>query len=161
MSNLLRKGVELRVITGENLSEDYHQYPLASFKQRAFAVLLDGFFSALMMGVLSGVLKHVLDHPGRPGGVGPRLLQISFVFAYYYFPLYASGETLGKKLVGVKVVSENGDGKLGFGQVLGREAIGKLISMLALGLGYVGAITRKDKKTFHDRLFSTRVVTFR
>jgi uncharacterized RDD family membrane protein YckC len=161
MISLPHSKPDLSINTGDDLTEDYKQYPLATFRQRAFAIFLDGFFVGIIFGLLNIGIKYVLNNSWHHGRAGPILLLISFVFTYYIFPLYGSGETLGKRLVGVRVVSEEGDGRLGFLQILGRETLGKLLSGCCVGLGYAGAITRKDRKTFHDRIFSTRVITFR
>jgi uncharacterized RDD family membrane protein YckC len=142
------------------VQDDYALYPLATFKQRAGAALFDVLLSFIIITFVSFIVGHFFHHHDG-SRVGPTLLFVSFIFAYYFFPLFASGETVGKKLFRVRVVSETDDGELSFVQVIGRECAGKVLSLLSFGYGFLGALNRKDRKTFHDRLFSTRVITFR
>ena len=84
-------------------------------------------------------------------------LFFTAVFAGFYVTLLhaATGQTIGKMLVGARVVM--GDGR---GLTLGTAFLRFLaygFSCLPLGFGYVMAGLRRDKRALHDLLAGTRV----
>ncbi|WBY33607.1 RDD family protein [Bacillus amyloliquefaciens] len=90
-------------------------------------------------------------------GVIPILL-ISIVISILYFSLLTASKmqgTLGKALLGLKVVNEGG-GRISIGQAFGR-AFASIISKLILYIGFIMAAFG-EKKTLHDIICSTRVV---
>ena len=67
------------------------------------------------------------------------------------------GQTLGKKLLGIKVVDEKG--KTPSAGVLGtREFVGKLVSTLILGIGFLMIAFDSKKQGLHDKIAKTYVV---
>ncbi len=60
-------------------------------------------------------------------------------------------------LLGLHVAKENGE-RAGFFTMLIREVIGKFISSLVLGLGFLWIVLDKEKQGWHDKLMSTYVV---
>ncbi|HQA57361.1 MAG TPA: RDD family protein [Acetivibrio sp.] len=76
--------------------------------------------------------------------------------AYYVLMTYYCGSTLGKKLLNIKVISEDENG-LTFINVLFRETIGKYLSGIAF-IGYFMIMIDSEKRSLHDRLCDTRVV---
>jgi uncharacterized RDD family membrane protein YckC len=75
---------------------------------------------------------------------------------YYVLMTYYCGFTIGKKLLNLKVVSEDGE-KLTFINVLYRETIGKYLSAIAF-IGYFMIAIDDEKRGLHDRLCDTRVI---
>ena len=152
----------ISLVSSQPLTATHHK--LATANQRTIAFLLDAFIaaslSALVMAFLSRLTQATVA--ATDPGMAPRILRISIFISYWVFPLYAAGQTLGKKLIGIKVLSDKRHGdSLGFFQALGRETIGRLISGLPLCLGYLGASRRQDRKTFHDRIYSTKVISLK
>lgn len=79
--------------------------------------------------------------------------------AYFVLLTYFTGSTLGKKLLQLRVVSaENRD--LTFFEVLYRETVGKFLSGLIIGIGYLMIGPDKQKKGLHDILADTRVIYY-
>lgn len=79
---------------------------------------------------------------------------------YFVYPLTRSGQTLGKKLLSLKVVHRYDDRQpLSWGQAFQRELVGKTLSGLAFGLGYLWAYTNEDRNTWHDSMSRTEVVS--
>jgi uncharacterized RDD family membrane protein YckC len=80
------------------------------------------------------------------------------VFGVAYFAVLhaVSGQTVGKMLVRVRVTALDG-GALTFGVALLR-ALAWLLSLLPLGLGFIVAGCRRDKRALHDLIAETRVV---
>ena len=65
------------------------------------------------------------------------------------------GQTLGKMALQIRVVSMDG-GPLSFGQSVGRY-FATFLSALILGIGFIMAGVRSDKRALHDLLAGTRV----
>ena len=72
--------------------------------------------------------------------------------------LFSKGMTIGKKLLGMRVVKEDGR-QAGFVTMLIREWIGKLVSALVLSLGFVWILIDKENQRWHDKLMRTFVVS--
>jgi uncharacterized RDD family membrane protein YckC len=70
----------------------------------------------------------------------------------------AGGQTVGKMLMGLRVVGEPADPghHIPFGQAAFRSAL-TLVSVVGLGLGWVPALFGRGL-TLHDRVTHTRVV---
>jgi uncharacterized RDD family membrane protein YckC len=91
------------------------------------------------------------------------LLQLMVVvFTFVFMLLYTTvlhawgGQTIGKLVVGVWVVADDG-GPLPFGAALLRHFAYHL-SLLTLTLGFVIAGLRQDKRALHDLIAGSRVV---
>ncbi|MBR8744986.1 RDD family protein [Nocardiopsis sp. MG754419] len=88
------------------------------------------------------------------------------LFFYDWLYLVTWGRTLGKMMVGIKVVSADG-GKLGQGQAIGRSAVfclpqslpcvGHLVS-LGESMAMIGD---RDERALHDRVAGTMVIRTR
>jgi len=84
---------------------------------------------------------------------------VSFVFLHIiYFTVFHAwkGQTLGKMLMGIKVVS-TGDEFISLGAAFLRWA-GYMISAIPLGAGFLWAAVDKDHCAWHDRLARTKVI---
>ena len=74
---------------------------------------------------------------------------------YFVFLHWARGQTLGKMAFHIRVVSRDG-GPLSFGQAALRH-LGSWLSAAILGIGYLVAAFRADKRALHDLIAGTRV----
>lgn len=81
-----------------------------------------------------------------------------FIFTGYSigFLLFNKGQTIGKKLMKIKVVSENGN--LSIYQVFFRETIGRMLSILTFGIGYLLIFFDKKKRSLYDKIAQTLVI---
>jgi len=80
-------------------------------------------------------------------------------FAYYIYFIGDRGQTPGKMILKIKVIRVDGkDTKIGYGKAFMREVIGKLVSLLVLGLGYLWMIWDPKKQTWQDKIAGTVVV---
>jgi len=78
-------------------------------------------------------------------------------FSYHVVGLVVfNGQTLGKKVMGIRVVAMSGEPIL-FGPAVARM-MGYYLESLVLGIGLLLAFTNRDRRTLHDFLASTRVV---
>jgi uncharacterized RDD family membrane protein YckC len=76
--------------------------------------------------------------------------------AYFVLGHGTAGRTAGKRLVGVRVVDEQG-APMGYVRALGRS-VATLLAALPFGLGLALAALRSDRRGLHDLLAGTRVV---
>ncbi|WP_371756159.1 RDD family protein [Ferviditalea candida] len=104
--------------------------------------------------------------PAAGVGFGPDVWRAYFtilginviIFLAYYvvIPVLMNGQTLAKKMVGIRIVRVNGK-PLPWWTMFLREAIGKTISTLILFIGFLIALG-KEKKALHDYIAGTAVV---
>ncbi|CAD5289692.1 MULTISPECIES: RDD family protein [unclassified Imperialibacter] len=84
---------------------------------------------------------------------------ITFAIQVLYFSLMESSKsqaTVGKIALGLKVTDADGN-KLDFGKALLRN-LGKIVSSMILGIGYIMAGFTEKKQALHDMIASTLVV---
>jgi uncharacterized RDD family membrane protein YckC len=121
--------------------------PRAGFWQRLGAALLDG----ILLGVIQTILTAVLKVPGQ-------IIAIVIVIGYYvYLEGGATGQTLGKRALGIRVVSFDTGGPIGYPRAFVRY-IGRIISAVFIFLGYLWMLWDREKQTWHDKMASAVVV---
>ena len=76
---------------------------------------------------------------------------------YYWLFTGLKGQTPGKMAVRIKVVDAQGNTP-GLGAAALREILGKLISAIALCVGFLWIAFDDDKQGWHDKIASTHVV---
>jgi uncharacterized RDD family membrane protein YckC len=130
----------------------------AGFWIRVVAVLIDGVVLIVAQGILFGA-GWMLWGSGLSAGMavkGATQLFTSLIGAAYTIAFHwIWGQTLGKMALQIRVVSMDG-GPLSFGQAVGRY-FATFLSALILGIGFVMAGVRSDKRALHDLLAGTRV----
>lgn len=119
----------------------------ASFWKRFLAYYIDSLIVGLI-GIGMGF-----------SGIGGKMVWIPGMLvsgAYFvFFWVKQDGQTLGKKLLAIKVVKEKG--KLDFATAVIRY-IGYIISGLILNLGFIWAAFDGKKQGWHDKMAGTIVV---
>jgi uncharacterized RDD family membrane protein YckC len=135
------------------------------FWRRGAALLIDGillsvFALPLRMGLtLFGINSGFETY--RPGlfatlfGVG-TLITYAVQIAYYVYFISQKGATLGKMLMGVKVVTATG-GPISVGRAFARY-FAQILSGLILCIGFIMAAFDDQKRALHDHICSTRVI---
>jgi len=83
------------------------------------------------------------------------ILLIQFVYFGYFWS--KSGQTIGMKLLNMKVVRQDGE-QLTFLRAGLRGSVGYWISSLVFNLGFLWAAFDEEKETWHDKIFETWVV---
>jgi uncharacterized RDD family membrane protein YckC len=125
----------------------------ATVPRRFVAILLD----ALILSFVFVVLGLGLGVVGLGDADLLRILFGGVAVAYEaYFMAGGTGQTPGKKVLGVRVVAADGS-TLTTGQSWGRSAA-KLLSGALWCLGYVPALFTRERTTLHDLIARTRVV---
>ena len=130
----------------------------AGFWVRSVAVMIDAVVLLLAQGILFGA-GWMLGGGGMGAGFlvkGMTHLFSSILGAGYSVVLHwIWGQTLGKMALQIRVVTMEG-GPLSFGQSVGRY-FSTFLSALIVGIGFVMAGIRSDKRALHDLLAGTRV----
>ncbi|ANB60988.1 RDD family protein [Anoxybacteroides amylolyticum] len=126
----------------------------AGFWKRLLASFLDG----LIIGIPLSIIGYLITGKAE-GNWFTSLMNILYM---WLIPVAWSGYTVGKKIVGIRIVKVNGE-KLGVGAMFLRSFVAYLIYGLTLGIAFlVSAImvaAREDKRAIHDFLAGTYVTT--
>lgn len=127
----------------------------ASFWQRLVAWIAD----ALILGAVGFLVSALFGNPGfydrDPAGTG---LNFIIGIAYYvYFHGSPSGQTIGKKVMSIRVVTFQEGSSIGYGRAALRY-LGAILSSIPCGLGYFWMLWDREKQTWHDKIASTIVV---
>src|SRR4029077_8904064 len=91
------------------------------------------FAAALIDGVLLGIASTVLQAALKGAGTGLSLLV---GIAYYTYFEGESGQTIGKRAVGIRVVDVDRRGPIGYGRAFIRY-VGRFVSGVVLLIGYL------------------------
>ena len=115
---------------------------------RFIAIIIDG----IILAIVGGILQAILGSQGLSGLVS-FLIGISYQI---YFLSQNNGQTPGKMVMGIRVVSSDG----GSVSVMsaGLRYIGYYINSIVLLLGWIWAIFDGEHRGWHDLIAGTRVV---
>lgn len=140
----------------------------ASFFSRFIAWLVD-FFAisviALLLSLLLGGLFGIVRASDSFfinalfGTLGVIVMFAIFVLQFLYFGYYwnKSGQSIGMKLTGIKVVRQDGS-LMSYLRAALRGTVGYWISDIIFGLGYIWAAFDSEKEAWHDKIFDTWVI---
>lgn len=138
--------------------------PKAGFWIRFFAYGIDGAIIGaiqILLGLLFDYLvgfSVTLSNEGQVAmAVVSGLMSISISFCYGIFFIGYCGQTPGKMLVRVKVIRTDGSA-LSYGQAFLREFLGKFVSGILLGIGYLMVAFDSQKQGLHDKIADTYVI---
>lgn len=149
--------------TESHRMQELHGLPLASFKSRAGAFIVDFLITAVVsVPILMFGARLLQDF-----GLVKEDLHLEFDYEHWYsiIPLVAyfslsiyfgNGKTLGKRLMGIRVVSVVHE-KISFWHAVER-ALGYGASFLELGFGFLQYFIDSNRRTVHDRIAETIVI---
>ncbi len=133
--------------------------PKAGFWIRLVALLIDGIIVTVIQfvfGFLLGLVAAIsIDSTSAEILIGLFSIVISLVYSVGL--LGYCGQTPGKMIVRIKVIRRDGS-DIGYGRAALRELVGKFISGIILGIGYLMAAFDNQKQALHDRLADTYVI---
>ena len=174
-------------VSGQHPSASSGPQELASVGQRIGGTLLDGVLHMLMMlpgliiggGMFVGGIAAALQAEANGGGsdeaaamaVGGILVGFLIILGNGLIPMVVnivliskSGQSLGKKIIGTRMVSQHTGETVGFvhGFLL-RTFVFQLITLIPvvgtlIALADIGFLFTEGNQTLHDRLAGTRVV---
>jgi uncharacterized RDD family membrane protein YckC len=123
-------------------------WPRSSFWIRFLAALIDG----LLLGIVNGLVGR-----GEPDA-GTYFIGLAISLAYFtYFEGSRSGQTIGKRASGIRVVDINGGGPIGHNRAVVRW-LARFLSTIVFFLGYLWMLWDPEKQTWHDKLAGSVVV---
>lgn len=144
---------------------------LASIGKRWLAIIIDGIIVAIPTLMLIGVTGMSAHLEAALGTADAAMISAAFsqfqsdllilnilVSGVYnvFFMVYFNGQTLGKIMLGLRVVKKNGR-RISWLDALLRNVFGYTVSGLFL-LGYIWAIFDREKQAWHDKMAGTVVV---
>lgn len=144
----------------------------AGFWIRLLALIIDAIILGIVTSILNSVLgfnraqQQALENALQGGGTGATyfspasFLSTAINWAYFVGMDVYKGATIGKMALGLRVVNANGE-KLDIGKAALREIVGKIVSALPLGLGFIWVGFDAKKQGFHDKIAQTYVVKVR
>jgi len=121
--------------------------PRAGFWARFGAYLIDSILLTIVNFALSAALKSV-------GGILAAIVSIA------YFTLLeggSTGQTLGGRALGLRVIDFDGGGPIGYGRGFLRW-IGRILSSIPILLGFFWMLWDQEKQTWHDKISNSVVV---
>ncbi len=129
--------------------------PRAGFWQRFAAVFIDA--------IVVGIVPIILFIVGAASKSAP-LIAVGYVVAIVggiayevYFVGGPTGQTLGKRALGIRVIDFNTGGPIGYGRAFLR-LLGRYVSSLICYLGYFWMLWDKEKQCWHDKMANDVVV---
>jgi uncharacterized RDD family membrane protein YckC len=115
-------------------------------------------FGALLVDVLVLLIPSIILLLIFKQGAVYQLLSTILSLAYFtYFEGGATGQTLGKKALGIRVYDLKQGGPIGYGRGFLRQ-IGKYISGFVILIGYLWMLWDKEKQCWHDKIAGDVVV---
>lgn len=129
----------------------------ARFSDRFVAYLLDGAPFMAGASATAWVLLGPLEKSPTPELLA--LVGASWVTLIFGYQLVGNmtGGTVGKRLLGLRVVNRDGSGAPGFGRALARALVW-LIGSTGANFGFVVAMFNRENRTLHDFASGTVVV---
>ena len=121
--------------------------PRAGFWVRFAAALVDG----IIVGVSAEIFALLL------GSFGDYLAIVLGIGYYAYLEGGASGQTLGKRALGIRVIDINTGGPIGYARGLIRY-VGRIVSAIVIYLGFLWMLWDAEKQTWHDKFAGAVVV---
>ena len=139
----------------------------ASFVKRAIALVIDipammvlsylfVFLFAFVMAPFYGRDSGFAQFMQRLQGVIIVVAMFLLEFLYFGFLWSRKGQSIGMKLMAIKVARDDGS-RVGFFRSGLRGSVGYWISALVFFLGFIWAAFDKDGEAWHDKIFDTRV----
>jgi len=127
----------------------------AGFWRRALALALD-FAIFFMVRASYRALVRAASGAGDDWTHGPLLSLFTLLFAGAYTIVLHTlfGQTIGKLVVGIRVLADDGPPPLGVSLL---RFCAYFASVASFGVGYLMAALRRDKRALHDLIAGTRV----
>jgi uncharacterized RDD family membrane protein YckC len=151
--------------------------PRANFGKRLLAYLLDALILIVPIFVFIGLLGgfdsenfdsqtgEFTDGPLANGAFGITLLGLALSIAYFTILEGSnSGQTIGKKALGIRVISQETGGPIGYGRALLRNAVRSLPGLIRfIGffwtlLDHLWMLWDRENQALHDKAARTLVV---
>ncbi|PYP87082.1 MAG: hypothetical protein DMF61_10550 [Blastocatellia bacterium AA13] len=147
---------------------------LAGIGPRIVAYLIDALLLSIILGIgyfiaiilaIGGAATNTREGSDIGGlaaaGVFLIIVPAALIVWFYnqiYLVVKNNGQTIGKKLMKVRIAKDDGS-PIGYGDAFLRNLVGYWISSLVCHLGFIWALFDQQRQTWHDKIFKTRVVS--
>lgn len=153
-----------------------HRYIRASFPQRVGAVLVDSLLFVVTVAVPATLITWWFGPPdfvvcefsgsNESCKMSPDAIRytrtvfylLASVFIFVYAAFVSQGATIGKRSSEVLVVDNDSGATISYGRALIRTLL-SIVSLVVFGLGFFFAFTNNKRRTLHDVLTKTRVIS--
>lgn len=142
----------------ENMCHLASIYETASFHLRLVAFFIDGFLLSTFNTFFYSFINTFLISSENAEFISAAFI-LFLNLVYFQMGTYYRGQTIGKRIVGIQVVSLNGYHIKLSQSVL--RTLGYLISLGSLGIGFFAAIWEKKEQCWHDIMAETMVVNLK
>ncbi|MFE3473510.1 RDD family protein [Streptomyces bacillaris] len=129
---------------------------LAHWGLRAGGLIIDGLVIGLPYGILVGIGGAMGDAAGGVIALLGVLLMIGLVI-WQLYQEGTTGQTIGKKAVGIRLLREADGRPLGFGMAFVRR-LAHFLDSIACYIGWLWPLWDEKKQTFADKVCSSVVV---
>jgi uncharacterized RDD family membrane protein YckC len=130
---------------------------------RALALTLDWVTMVFLFGVGTAIASWTIDllvgDTARPWGLSTGwsgALLVGWAFVYFAVPTALTGRTFGKAVIGLRVVTSDGAPLPAFRVAL--RVVTLPLSFALFGLGLVGAVIGRRRRTLHDVTATSAVI---
>lgn len=142
---------------------------LATRGQRLAAVIIDGIIGGIVSVIILTILLPIvgLDSLSTDGGIGFSIIVMAINLGVFLLIngklLSSNGQTIGKKLMGIKIATLSG-GVLSLKDVLLRRYLPPMVVGIIPVVGAIACLAdilcifREDRRCIHDLIAGTRVV---
>lgn len=136
-----------------------------SFLRRLAARVIDGLLITVPIVLIAAVLfpntfHAYFDVETSYAALDAIIALVSLTYVVV-FPLFKNGQTIGKYLMSIRIISEAENTELNPLQMILREFVAQLLYGITLGILLIISglmvIFRKDKRSIHDLMASTSV----
>lgn len=134
----------------------------ASFRQRSGALLFDYILTILIPALTLILAVHVKRRWQSPDTANIMmaigyLLTAGLIFINFIYLYVQSGQSFGKRLIGIRVVRVD-SAPIDYQTAILRHLLGYPLSFLGLGLGLLWPIWDARRQGWHDKLANTVVI---
>ena len=163
VSNILK--VPPRRTLASALGDDFSLYVPAGLVLRWYALTLDLVMFAPIHLLTRVSMSQYLERLAAHGQSGRALAWSFFAFlipvlVYFVIPTWRSGQTLGKRMVGIRVITASRQPALTLVDTLRREVLGKAASIGLCGAGLLMVRGSPRKRALHDYIGRTMVISY-
>jgi len=150
----------IRIVTPENIA---FTYQLASLSQRAMAYCIDMMVIAVLVLLIGCVLLFMVSFLYFPGGFAMAIMFITVFLLYWFlgafFETVWNGQTPGKRLLGIRVLSTEGQPINSFQAVVRNILrLADLQPGMSGGVAFANMLCNKRFQRFGDLLSGTMVI---
>lgn len=137
--------------------------PKAGFWLRVVATIIDSVLLTIVQFLLTLGITLLIGTLGIAAVDDPAISMVIWLFGmsisigYAVFFVGYCGQTPGKMALRIKVIRTDG-GPMIYGRAVKREILGKFVSSVLLGIGYIMVAFDSQKQGLHDKIANTYVI---